>query len=99
VNQGTANHWLEVRVFGDGDAINWSAVGAQVRVKVGDLTLTRQVEAGTGQGNQNDLVTHFGLGANAGPVAVEVTWPGGRTERLQGVAVDRVIAVGAAKAG
>ena len=34
----------------------------QVRIRYGDQTLTRQVEAGTGEGNQNDLTFHFGLG-------------------------------------
>ncbi len=57
--------WLAVRLEGDGVAINRSAIGAQVRIELGDRTLTRQVEAGTGQGNQNDLSLHFGLGARS----------------------------------
>ena len=39
--------------------------------------MTRQVEGGTGQGNQNDLILHFGLGGYHGDVSLEVTWPDG----------------------
>ena len=87
------NHWLKVRLNGDGASVNRSAVGAQVRILLGDETLTRQVEAGTGEGNQNDLVLHFGLGAHAAPVGLKVLWPGGTTKTITDVEVDRSIAV------
>ena len=90
-NGGGEGHWLEVRLYGDGSVVNWSATGAQARVRVGERTLTRQVEAGTGEGNQNDLTLHFGLGDHAGPVDIEILWPGGKTQRVEGVEVDRVV--------
>jgi enediyne biosynthesis protein E4 len=93
VNQGTANHWLEVGLYGDGQAVNWSAIGAQVRIKLGNATLTRQVEAGTGEGNQNDLVLHFGLGAQTGPVTLEIRWPNKATQTVADVPVDRTISI------
>ncbi|MDA1017916.1 MAG: CRTAC1 family protein [Planctomycetota bacterium] len=73
-NQGNTNGWIKVRLRGDGKIANRSAIGAQVRLKLGDKTLTRQVEAGTGEGNQNDLTLHFGLGAHTGPVTLQVLW-------------------------
>ena len=50
-------------------------------------TLSRQVEAGTGEGNANSPILHFGLGACAGPLEVEVRWPNGErlNARLDGV--------------
>jgi hypothetical protein len=87
------NHWLKVRLNGDGNRVNWSAVGAQVRIKLGDAALTRQVEAGTGEGNQNDLVLHFGLGAQAEAVSLEVVWPGGIRQTVADVGADRFITV------
>ena len=36
----------------------------------------------TGQGNQNALTLHFGLGDHSGPVEMEVTWPGGLTRNF-----------------
>lgn len=93
VNQSTGNHWLEVRLEGDGTTVNRSAIGAQVRISVGDDVLTRQVEAGTGEGNQNSLVLHFGLGAYEGPVDLEILWPGGMVQAVGGVDGDQRIIV------
>lgn len=96
-NQGTGQHWLEVRLEGDGKAVNRSAVGAQVRLRFPDRTITRQVEAGTGEGNQNDAVMHFGLGQSAAPVRVEIRWPGGKllphgkTQVIPDVKVDQLV--------
>ena len=90
-NQGDGRHWLEVRLYGDGSTVNRSAIGAQVRIRLGDKVLTRQVEAGTGEGNQNDLVLHFGLGAHATPVALEILWPKGAAQTITRVPVDRLI--------
>ncbi len=93
VNQGSENRWLKLRLYGDGSAVNWSAIGAQVRIKLESRTLSRQVEAGTGEGNQNDLVLHFGLGNHATPVNLEILWPDGTTQTVTNVAVDRFVAV------
>lgn len=92
VNQGAAGHWLEVKLVGGG-AINVAAIGAQVRLRAGDAVMTRQVEAGTGEGNQNDLVLHFGLGELAGPVTLEILWPGGATQTVGDVAVDQLVTI------
>ena len=83
--------WLKLRLVGDGKAVNRAAIGAQVRIKLADgNVLTRQVEAGTGQGNQNELVLHFGLGEQRGPVDLEIFWPGKKTEIRHGVAIGRL---------
>jgi len=50
VNRGSTNGWLEVRIRGDGKKVNRSAIGTQVRIRRNDRILTRQVEAGTGEG-------------------------------------------------
>lgn len=93
VNQGGPNAWLEVHLIGDGRVVNRSAIGAQVRVKLEVKTLTRQVEAGTGEGNQNDLVLHFGLGSLRGRVVLEVFWPNGQVQNVRHVATRRVLEV------
>ncbi|MEQ1823584.1 MAG: CRTAC1 family protein [Fimbriimonadaceae bacterium] len=74
VNQTASSNWFEVRLEGDGKKLNRSAIGTQVKLKTKNLTLIRQVEAGTGEGNQNDLTLHFGLGQEPGPVDVEILW-------------------------
>ena len=82
------DHWLKVKLEGPG-----SAIGAQVRIGVGGRILTRQVEAGTGQGNENDLTLHFGLGSHPGPVALEVRWPDGTSQNVWSE-VDRLVTIG-----
>jgi len=82
VNLGNDNHWLKIKLVGDGQSVNSAAIGAQVRITVPGLgTLSRQVEAGTATtGNQNDMTLHFGLGSFSGQVQLEVLWPDGTTE-------------------
>ena len=89
-NQGNDNHWIKVRLNGNG--VNAFAIGAQVRIEIGHWKLIRQVEGGTGEGNQNDLTLHFGLGKQEDPVAIEIQWPDG-TKQVQNSDVDRVIEI------
>ena len=93
VNMGTANRSLAVRLIGDGKTVNRSAIGAQVRVRIGAATRTRQVEAGTGEGNQNDLTLHFGLGEHKGAVDLEVLWPHGKKQTVRGVRAGATVEV------
>lgn len=88
-NLAAHGHWLEVRLEGDGRSVNRSAIGAQVRVQLPAQQLTRHVEAGTGEGNQNDLVLHFGLGAQQKPVRLDILWPNGKTQSVENVEVNR----------
>lgn len=90
VNNGNQNHWLEVRLSGDGRAVNRLAIGSQVRIRVKGQIYTRQVEAGTGEGNQNDLTLHFGLGSFRGPVDLEIFWPNGKSKWIRDVKTDRI---------
>jgi hypothetical protein len=79
-----------VTLEGDGKKVNRSAIGAIVRVKLKDRVLTRQVESGTGEGNQNQLRLHFGLGAHEGPVDLEITWLGAGKQVVKGLATGKV---------
>lgn len=92
-NQGTKDNWLKVRLHGDGNVVNTDAIGAQVRIKLGDKTLTRQVEAGTGEGNQNDLTLHFGLGTQQDPVRLDIAWPNKTRQKVTKVEVNQLVTV------
>jgi len=92
-NLTAQGHWLKVRLEGDGRTVNRSAIGAQVRIRLPTQTLTRQVEAGTGEGNQNDLVLHFGLGERQKPVRLDVLWPNGESQTIEEVKIDRLLTV------
>ena len=85
----TGNHWLKLKLSGDGKHVNRSAIGAQVRIRADDRVFVREVESGTGQGNQNDMTLHFGLGLIEGPVDLEISWPGGAKQMVANVKVDQ----------
>jgi enediyne biosynthesis protein E4 len=90
VNSPNGNHWLKIRLDGNGTTVNRSAIGAQVRVYAGGQTITRQVEGGTGEGNQNELTLDFGLGSYNGLVNGDILWPDGTTQQFAGLAADRM---------
>jgi hypothetical protein len=93
VNDGNDNHWIKVKLEGDGNNVNRSAIGAQVRIQLGSRILTREVESGTGEGNQNDLTLHFGLGSQTEPVDLQIRWPGGKRQTMDRVKVDQQYSV------
>jgi enediyne biosynthesis protein E4 len=93
VNQGGNNNWLKVFLVGDGEKINTSAIGSQVRIELENGVLTRQVEAGSGEGNQNSPVLHFGLGKRDKPVDVEIAWLGKEKQLLKAVELNQAITV------
>ncbi len=81
-NNCTEGNWLKVKLQGSntqptasGQTVNYAAIGAQVRIRLPNRVLTRQVEGGTGRGNMNEMTLHFGLGAHDGDVELEISWP------------------------
>jgi len=61
-----------------------------VKIKLGERTLTRHVESGMGEGNQNEMTLHFGLGEHAGPVSAEILWPGAHMQQVEELALNRL---------
>ena len=93
INQGNSNNWLKIKLFGDGKIINSDAIGSQVRIRLKEKILTRQVEAGTGQGNQNEMTLHFGLGKYNDPVDIEILWSKDLTQKIKQIKTDQLIKV------
>ncbi|MFO0528923.1 MAG: CRTAC1 family protein [Planctomycetota bacterium] len=93
VNESAPGNWLQLNLIGNGSSSNRAAIGAQARVQLADRAVVRQVEAGTGQGNQNDFTLHFGLGSQTEPVVVEVQWPDGTSTRTAPLAVRQIHAI------
>ena len=68
------SNWVQLKLVGQGGS-NRAAIGARVRLRAGALTQTHEVSGGGGQwGSQDDLVQHFGMGADC-EGEVEVRWP------------------------
>lgn len=88
-NNGTPNHWLQVRLIG---CNNRSAIGARVTVE-SDRTQIREISGGSGFASQDSLPAEFGLGDWADPVTVTVRWPGGVLTSLAGILPDQIITI------
>jgi hypothetical protein len=74
------------------------ALGAVVRLTAGGVTMTRQVEAGSGYASESMRPLHFGVGGADHVDAIEITWPGGRVQRIEGeslaaVGVNRLMTI------
>jgi len=88
----TANHWLMLRLIGSSS--NRDALGAVVRLEAADgKTLWNHVSTSVGFASSSDSRVHFGLGRSEKISSVHITWPGGKTQTIRDVAVDRLITV------
>jgi hypothetical protein len=75
---GDSGHWLQLRAIGGlGDeGVNWAALGAVVRLEAGGRSFMRQVSGCNGQGGQDALTLHFGLGESDSIDRISVRFPG-----------------------
>ena len=76
-----------------GTKSNRSAVGARVRLTAGGTTQVREVKAGSSYLGQNDLRVHVGLGKATRIDRLEVRWPNGQNEVIEGAAVNQILTV------
>ena len=90
-DQRLGHHWLRLKLVGT--KCNRDAIGAWVNVRVGNQTLSRQVMPTRSYLSQSELPVTIGLGKAQSPDAVSVTWPGGASEKVDGVRVDGLTTV------
>ena len=67
-----------------GTASNRDAIGACVWLTAGGKTMMRQVEAGSGYASEMMLPLHFGIGKAEQVNRIEIRWPSGRVQHLEG---------------
>jgi hypothetical protein len=82
-----ANRWLIVRLVGT--TSNRDAIGARILVGNQVRTMTTAV----GYASSSHAGAHFGLGSAADPVRVEVHWPSGARQIVEGVKTNQVIEI------
>ena len=90
-DQQLGHHWLRLKLVGTKS--NRDAIGAWIRVRLGDQTLCRQVMPTRGYLSQSELPVTIGLGAASRPEAVEILWPSGTRQELESIAIDRMMTV------
>ena len=92
-DQKTGNHWLRLKLIGNGTTCNRDAIGAQITVRVRGRILRRCVMPTRSYLSQSELPVTIGLGKAVRPDQIDITWPGGKTQTLDRVKVDGVTTV------
>jgi hypothetical protein len=86
-------NWLRLDLVGT--VSNRDAIGAVVRVSVRsggrEITMMRQVEAGSGYASQSESTLHFGLGDARRVERVEIAWPSGLRQVFRGAELDGMV--------
>jgi hypothetical protein len=93
IGPGGGPHWLRIRAVDENGS---DVLGATVTVRpVGGAAQVRSIGSATHFLAWSDPAAHFGLGASATDVDVEVRWPGGATSarHVAGDALDRTLVV------
>jgi len=90
-DQATGHHWLRLKLTGAKS--NRDALGAVVRVKVGEETRRQQVMPTRSYLSQSELPVTIGLGEDARVDTVEVVWPGGTVQAVSDLRVDALTTV------
>ncbi|MBM3835336.1 MAG: CRTAC1 family protein [Verrucomicrobia bacterium] len=87
-DQQLGHRWLRLKLVGTRS--NRNAIGAWVKVRVGNNTLSRQVMPTKGYLSQSELPITIGLGKAETAAEVVVTWPDGSSQKVDQVKIDSV---------
>ena len=91
-NTGTGGgNWLTVRAKGSGG--NRFGLGARVEVHAAGLVQVREVNNAASYQSSSDVRLHVGLGRAARVDRLDVRWPGGGTQILTDLPVNRVLEI------
>lgn len=84
-------NWLKLRPIDP--VLNRNAIGATMRVRLGDTWQTRPVVHATSYLSSADAEVHFGLGPAQAVDEIVVTWPDGARERFPGTPANQVAVI------
>jgi hypothetical protein len=90
---GNRNHALRVRLVGGGKS-NRDAIGAFARVtSANGMSPWQMVRTGSSYLSQSEMPLTFGLGSAAKATKIEIKWPDGATESIDGADAGQTITV------
>ncbi len=89
--QKLGHRWLRLKLIGS--RTNRDAIGAWVRVRVGNQTLSRQVMPTRSYLSQSELPVTIGLGKAASVDSVEILWPTGYVQKVDKPPLNQVVIV------
>ena len=82
------HNWITLELVGKSD--NRDAIGARVHLADGGTRQIAEVRSGGSYLSHHDMRVHFGLGAGTSVPPIAVRWPGGYTERFEGLIRNRI---------
>jgi hypothetical protein len=86
------NHWIMFHLRGHSS--NRDAIGASIKVTTqSGRVLYNHLTTSVGFMSSSDPRVHFGLGSESKISHVEISWPSGTIQQLNGPAVDQILAV------
>ena len=88
---GNANNSILIKTVGVKS--NRDGIGARVKVVAGDLVQVDEVRSGDSYLSQSDMRLHFGLEKRTKIDSIEVRWPSGAVDKINGVGVNRIITI------
>jgi hypothetical protein len=88
---GNRGNSILVRIVGSRS--NRDGIGARLKLSVGGKTLVRHVKAGSSYLSQNDLRVHFGLGNAPKADRLEIRWPSGAVDMIEGIEANQILTV------
>jgi hypothetical protein len=86
------NHWIIIQT--EGRKSNRDGIGTRIKL-VGQSGRVQynQVTTSVGYVSSSDRRVHFGLGADARALEIELRWPSGKVQVLKNVTADRILKV------
>jgi len=87
----TLNNWLTVRLVGT--TSNSYGMGARVKITANGVTQIREMGASQGHVSQSVVPLHFGLGQANNIDEIEVRWPSGIVQVINGEAVNQHLVI------
>ena len=86
------NHWLTLNLIGHKS--NRDAIGAEVKLISADgLPQYATVSTSGSYLSASDRRVHFGLGSAASAKSIDIHWPSGIRQRLEGISADRILTI------
>jgi hypothetical protein len=85
-DQKTAHHWLRFKLTGTKS--NRDAIGAWINLTIGKEKISRQVMPTRSYLSQSELPVTIGLGDRTAWQDLEVVWPGGHIQKVDGAKLD-----------
>jgi hypothetical protein len=89
---GAANNWILLDLVGTKS--NRDGIGARVRLELpSGRSLHEHVTTAHGIYSASDKRVHFGLGQETGIKVIEIAWPSGTVQRIEGPKINQVLRI------